>query len=151
MRSMGGILDCHRKAGTHVMDRNIQLCLTLTTVSNKHFSLCVPASCPLRTGIVTLSMYEALIECSVTMGRVLYYPFRTIQRRKFQRGLSPSRQTTKNVYFQAFLRGDQKTQILNKHHVFKLEQRDTQLFVISQSRRERGSIIFALICKKSID
>ena len=138
MRSMGGILDCHRKAGTHVMDRNIQLCLTLTTASNKHFSLCVPASCPLRTGSVTFSMYEALIECSVTMGRVLYYPFRTIQRRKFQRGLSPQQTNYENFYFQAFPRGDQKTQILNKHHVFKLEQRDTRLVVISVVKKRTG-------------
>jgi len=118
MRPMGGILDCHRKEGTHVMDRNIPLCLASTTASNKHFSLCVSASCPLRTGSVTFSIYEALIECSVTMGRVLYYPSRTMSDTNFRGVYPPSRQTTKNLYFQAFPMGDQKTQILNKHHFF---------------------------------
>lgn len=97
MRPMGGILHCHRKEDTHVMDRNIQLCLASTTASNKHFSLCVSASCPLRTGSVTFfAIFEALIERSVTMGRVSYYPSRTMSDTNF-RGAYPPADKLRNI------------------------------------------------------
>jgi hypothetical protein len=87
---------------------------------------------------VTFSMYEALIECSVTMGEFCITRSEQFSDANFRGAYPPSRKTTKKFYFQAFPRGDQKTQILNKHHVFKLEQRDTRLVVISVVKKRTG-------------
>lgn len=138
MRPMGGILHCHRKEDTHVMDRNIQLCLASTTASNKHFSLCVSASCPLRTGSVTFFQY---LRHSLNVPSQ-WGEFRITRHEQWAtqilEGLIPQQTNYEKFLFpEAFPICDQKTQILNKHlFLIKRERYPACCDICSQEKNE---------------